>query len=143
MASLDDLNVGQAVSWNIPKPPQDDSIAHGIIKSINKTDETATINVWAIMENGDHEQTDRDVVIEIGRLRIINDFRKAYKVSARVESVLRDKLEEHNSEYGDDKRKRTTLAVLKAVFRRGVGAYRGNPESVRGNVLGSIPEIIS
>ena len=134
MASLDDLNVGQAVSWNIPKPPQDDSIAHGIIKSINKTDETATINVWAIMENGDHEQTDRDVVIEVGRLRIINDFRKAYKVSARVESVLRDKLEEHNSEYGDDKRKRTTLAVLKAVFRRGVGAYRGNPESVRGNV---------
>ena len=60
MARIEDLASGDAVSWSIPKPPQEDSIAHGIIKSLNREDETATIRVWAILENGDHEETDRD-----------------------------------------------------------------------------------
>ena len=55
MARLEDLSIGDAVSWSIPKPPQEDSIAHGIIKSLNREDETATIRVWAILENGEHE----------------------------------------------------------------------------------------
>ncbi|BCV04848.1 MAG: hypothetical protein CM15mV92_200 [Caudoviricetes sp.] len=71
---MSDLSVGDAVSWSIPKPPQEDSIAHGIIKSLNREDETATIRVWAILENGDHEETDRDVEIEVGRLRKISNF---------------------------------------------------------------------
>ena len=32
---------------------------------------------------------------------------------------------------------RATYGMLAAVFRRGVGAYRTNPASVRGNVTGA------
>ena len=133
MARIEDLSAGDAVSWSIPKPPQEDSIAHGIIKSLNREDETATIRVWAILENGDHEETDRDVEIEVGRLRKISNFvdEENKQVSARVERVLRDKVEEHNA---DNPRYRATLRMLEAVFRRGIGAYRTNPASVRGNV---------
>jgi len=133
MAQISDLSVGDAVSWSIPKPPQEDSIAHGIIKSLNSEDETATIRVWAILENGDHEETDRDVEIEVGRLRKISNFtnEEDKQVSARVERVLRDKVEEHNA---DNPRYRATFRMLEAVFRRGIGAYRTNPASVRGNV---------
>ncbi len=133
MARIEDLSIGDAVSWSIPKPPQEDSIAHGIIKSLNREDETATIRVWAILENGEHEETDRDVEIEVGRLRKISNFvdEESKQVSARVERVLRDKVEEHNA---DNPRYRATLRMLEAVFRRGIGAYRTNPASVRGNV---------
>ena len=133
MARLEDLSIGDAVSWSIPKPPQEDSIAHGIIKSLNREDETATIRVWAILENGEHEETDRDVEIEVGRLRKISNFvdEENKQVSARVERVLRDKVEEHNE---DNPRYRATFRMLEAVFRRGIGAYRTNPASVRGNV---------
>ena len=133
MARLEDLSIGDAVSWSIPKPPQEDSIALGIIKSLNREDETATIRVWAILENGEHEETDRDVEIEVGRLRKISNFvdEENKQVSARVERVLRDKVEEHNE---DNPRYRATFRMLEAVFRRGIGAYRTNPASVRGNV---------
>ena len=33
------------------------------------------------------------------------------------------------SKYGDNPKKRATLRMLEAVFRRGVGAYRTNPPS--------------
>ena len=133
MARLEDLSIGDAVSWSIPKPPQEDSIAHGIIKSLNREDKTATIRVWAILENGEHEETDRDVEIEVGRLRKISNFvdEESKQVSARVERVLRDKVEEHNA---DNPRYRATFRMLEACFRRGIGAYRTNPASVRGNV---------
>ena len=68
MARIEDLSVDDSVSWSIPKPPQEPSIAHGIIESLNREDETATIRVWAILENGGHSETDRDVEIE--RLKI-------------------------------------------------------------------------
>lgn len=133
MARIEDLSIGDAVSWSIPKPPQEDSIAHGIIKSLNSEDETATIRVWAILENGEHEETDRDVEIEVGRLRKISNFtdEESKQVSARVERVLRDKVEEHNA---DNPKYLATFRMLEACFRRGIGAYRTNPSSVRGNV---------
>lgn len=56
------------------------------------------------------------------------------EVSEQVEARLREVLDEHNEEVGDDARKRTTYEALVEVFRRGVGAYHGNPESVRPNV---------
>ncbi len=132
MARLEDLSIGDTVSWSIPKPPQEDSIVHGVISSLNREDETARIKVWAILENGSHSETDRTVEIEVSRLRKINDFRDEMKqVSARIEKILQDKVTEHNSK---DPRYRATLRMLKACFRRGVGAYRNNPASVRGNV---------
>ena len=56
------------------------------------------------------------------------------KVSARVRKALQKKVDDHNKKYGDDRRKRATLRMLIAVFRRGVGAYRTNPQSVRPSV---------
>jgi len=57
-------------------------------------------------------------------------------VSARVESALKEKMKEHNDEHGDKTGKRVNMRSLRAVFERGVGAYRTNPESVRRNVTG-------
>ena len=56
------------------------------------------------------------------------------KVSAQVREALKKKVQEHNEKYGDDPRKRVTLRMLEAVFRRGVGAYNTNPGSVRPSV---------
>ena len=96
MARLEDLSIGDTVSWSIPKPPQEDSIAHGVISSLNREDETARIKVWAILENGSHQETDRTVEIEVSRLRKINDFRDEMKqVSATVEKTLREKEKEN------------------------------------------------
>lgn len=69
---------------------------------------------------GDHEKTS-----------------EAAKISAKVEKALKKKVEDHNKKHGDKKGKRVTLRMLKAVFRRGVGAYNTNPQSVRPNVKSS------
>lgn len=61
---------------------------------------------------------------------------KAPAMSARVEKALRNKVKEHNEKYGDSPGKRATYGMLAACFRRGVGAYRTNPSSVRPNVSG-------
>ena len=58
------------------------------------------------------------------------------QISARTKKTLENKVKEHNEKHGDKKGKRVTLRMLSAVFRRGVGAYRTNPESVRRNVMG-------
>ena len=62
------------------------------------------------------------------------DFKQT--VSARTKKTLENKVKEHNEKHGSKKGKRVTLRMLTAVFRRGVGAYRTNPESVRRTVLG-------
>jgi HK97 family phage portal protein len=53
------------------------------------------------------------------------------QVSDRVRKSLQKKVEDHNSK---NPKHRATLRMLIAVFNRGVGAYRTNPGSVRGNV---------
>lgn len=58
--------------------------------------------------------------------------RKPLKKS--IEDTLQERADEHNKKVGDVKSKRTTPSVLMQVFRRGVGAYKTNPESVRPNV---------
>jgi HK97 family phage portal protein len=57
-------------------------------------------------------------------------------VSERVKETLRGKVKDHNENVGDVASKRATLSMLIASFRRGVGAYRTNPGSVRPNVSG-------
>ncbi len=61
----------------------------------------------------------------------LSESEKAAAVSAKVKKVLQKKVKEHNAK---DPKYRATYGMLAAVFRRGVGAYRGNPSSVRGNV---------
>ncbi len=56
------------------------------------------------------------------------------ELSGSVKKGLQTKVDDHNEEYGDDPSKRTNLRTLSAVFRRGVGAYKTNPGSVRPSV---------
>ena len=63
---------------------------------------------------------------------------KAKPISAAVKDGLKRKADEHNDKYGDNPAKRVTYGMLSKVFRRGVGAYHTNPQSVRPNV--SSPE---
>ena len=57
------------------------------------------------------------------------------EVTGAVRKSLEKKVEDHNA---SDPKHRTSLSTLTAVFKRGVGAYKTNPESVRPNV--SSPE---
>ena len=56
------------------------------------------------------------------------------EISDAVEKNLRKQVEEHNEDVGNAESKRTNYRTLAAVFRRGVGAYYTNPESVRPTV---------
>jgi hypothetical protein len=56
------------------------------------------------------------------------------QLTAAVKEGLKNKVKDHNEKHGDKKGKRVTLRMLGAVFRRGIGAYRTNPQSVRPNV---------
>ncbi len=56
------------------------------------------------------------------------------EISDRLKTALKKKADDHNEEVGDDDTKRTTVNTLFEVYKRGVGAYRTNPESVRPNV---------
>tara|TARA_B100000900_G_scaffold327838_1_gene288030 strand:- start:2194 stop:4794 length:2601 start_codon:yes stop_codon:yes gene_type:complete len=79
---------------------------------------------------------------------VVNDYKKVVRerrkksldmaedilmkqLSARVRKALQNKVEAHNKK---NPKHRATLRMLSAVFRRGVGAYRTSPGSVRGNV---------
>ena len=72
-SKAESVKVGQAVSWTINKDPDPPSTVHGIVILVSK--ENATMNVWAIMEDGTHKKTDRNVTQPISKLRVITDFR--------------------------------------------------------------------
>jgi hypothetical protein len=55
-------------------------------------------------------------------------------ISGAMRKALENKAKEHNEKHGGDKRKKTNVRTLSAVFRRGVGAYKTNPQSVRPTV---------
>lgn len=55
-------------------------------------------------------------------------------ISPRIRKILRQKAADHNSSSAKYK---TSAGTLGKVFNRGVGAYRTNPGSVRGNVSGA------
>ena len=81
------------------------------------------------------EQKMKDVILEaVKYLEDKEDRAIERQVSATVEKGLRKKVEDHNKEYGNDKRKRATYRMLRAVFLRGIGAYKTNPSSVRPSV---------
>lgn len=90
----------------------------------------AVLRVWAETDSG-YEETDRRVLKPFSALRMTDK-----DVEKSTESTLQDKAKEHNDAVGPAKGKRTTAGVLMQVYRRGVGAYRTNPSSVRPNVTG-------
>ena len=56
------------------------------------------------------------------------------EISGSIKKSLEKKAKDHNEKVGDVASKRTNVRTLSAVFRRGVGAYKTNPGSVRPNV---------
>ena len=59
---------------------------------------------------------------------------KVAGVSGSALKGLENKVKEHNDKHGDKKGKRVTVGMLARVFKRGIGAYRNNPQSVRPSV---------
>lgn len=52
--------------------------------------------------------------------------RGGIEISEAQEEGLKRKVEEHNEEHGDKKGKKVDLGMLKAVYRRGAGAFSGS-----------------
>ena len=55
------------------------------------------------------------------------------EITGKAKTALENKVEEHNESVRSEVRK-TNLRTLSAVFKRGIGAYKTNPESVRPSV---------
>jgi len=102
---------------------------------------TAGLVAW-LLWGGDEGQTwaaskvkqldrERDKMCEA-----VDETKAPTKISDAIKKSLASKVKEHNDEYGDQKGKRVTQGMLEAVFRRGVGAYHTNPQSVRPTVQG-------
>ena len=79
-------------------------------------------------------EEEEDLMTEDDMEDMIHDHEEKQEITARLRTALGNKVEEHNEKVGDDKTKRTTVRTLFQVYRRGVGAYRTNPASVRPNV---------
>lgn len=86
------------------------------------------------------EQRMKDAMLElIKKLEGKKDEERAISdLSDTVQEALKNKVDEHNEEYGDDPTKRATLIMLAECMLRGIGAYKSNPASVRPSV--SSPE---
>jgi len=104
---------------------------------------------WGAINPKLGQQGMKDVILEVvkkleGRQKFDEAPEEAYSmdyedvdekaVSAKVKEGLKGKVEKHNEKYGDKPTKKATLRMLTAVFERGVGAYRTNPQSVRPSV---------
>ena len=96
------VKVGDTVSWSINKDPDPPSTVHGVVKSVNGQKKEATMNVWAILENGNHKKTDRNVTMPISKLKKIKDWRlseKAKEVTNFPKSGDNQKISLTNSQY--------------------------------------------
>jgi hypothetical protein len=65
--------------------------------------------------------------------RIINKQSEKRAMTPAIEKGLKNKMEKHNESVSSPTKK-ATMRMLKAVFNRGVGAYKTNPSSVRPSV---------
>lgn len=70
---------------------------------------------------------------DVNKMSVEYDVVNKDEVSARVETALKKKVDDHNADVSKSWQK-TNLRTLKTVFRRGVGAYNTNPSSVRPSV---------
>ena len=68
------------------------------------------------------------------RDRLEKEERAVREITDAVREGLRNKVKDHNEDVGNAATKRTNLRTLSAVFNRGIGAYKTNPESVRPSV---------
>ena len=68
------------------------------------------------------------------RDRLEKEERGLRAITGAVRKGLQKKADDHNKKVGNVASKRTNLRTLSAVFNRGVGAYKTNPQSVRPSV---------
>lgn len=68
------------------------------------------------------------------RDRLEKEERALRKITGAVREGLQNKVKDHNEKVGNVASKRTNLRTLSAVFNRGIGAYKTNPQSVRPSV---------
>lgn len=142
------IEVGDTVGYTIPKPPDRNEIGRGVVTSITddgtltipNTDESVegtpdnpavAVKVY-FYDKDEWVESDRSIAKPMSELRIVQDFTKA-EISESVKETLRNKVEEHNAKY-TAAGKKATLRMLSASYRRGIGAYQGNPSSVRPSV---------
>jgi hypothetical protein len=156
------ISVGDHVLFAVPKPPDKTESAHGLVERVERsgtvkipgTNESveasadnpvAIVRVYAMDENGKMTRTDRRVAKPFSSLRISSkpidksmhddddeDDDDVKKASAKVESRLRELVEDYNK--GKEGNKKISVGTLRQVYNRGIGAYRTNPSSVRGSV---------
>jgi hypothetical protein len=149
------ISVGDWVQFAVPKPPGPTTYATGKVMTVSTsskltsgdeevegtTDDPAIkLRVWARSEDGDKfTRTDRLVVRPASKLRQIERpdgimEKQKIELNEQVKAALKRKVEEHNEKHGDTPSKRATYRMLEASMRRGIGAYKTNPGSVRPTV---------
>lgn len=156
MEKAKSVSVGDHVTFGVPKPPDKTESAHGVVERVERSgtvniagtnekveasadNPVAVIRVYATDEKGKRTKTDRRVAKPVKSLRVSSDpidNEKMYSMDKTMEKASESKLKElvENYNKGKDGDKRITVATLQAVYRRGIGAYRTNPSSVRGSV---------
>ena len=156
MEKAKSVSVGDHVTFGVPKPPDKTESAHGVVERVERSgtvniagtnekveasadNPVAVIRVYATDEKGKRTKTDRRVAKPVKSLRVSSepiDNEKMYDMDDTMakasESRLKELVENYNK--GKEGDKRITVATLQAVYRRGIGAYRTNPSSVRGSV---------
>lgn len=81
---------------------------------------------WALWGGDAGFSWSREIAERLGR--------EERAVTDAVKKGLQKKADDHNEKVGDVASKRTSVRTLTAVFNRGIGAYKTNPQSVRPNV---------
>ena len=89
---------------------------------------------WARKKSAQLDRERGKFLEDNSEVNIIENELEGKNITAAIKEGLRNKVKDHNDKHGDKPGKRVNLRMLSAVFRRGVGAYRTNPGSVRPNV---------
>ena len=156
MEKAKSVSVGDHVTFGVPKPPDKTESAHGVVERVERSgtvniagtnekveasadNPVAVIRVYATDEKGKRTKTDRRVAKPVKSLRVSSepiDNEKMYDMNDTIAKASESKLKELVEAYNKGKEgdKRITVGTLQAVYRRGIGAYRTNPSSVRGSV---------
>lgn len=125
------------MKWGVVNPKlgqqgMKDAVLSVIKELEGKTDdEKEFMPDWA----SDLLENDSNITLDVEVKAPKKDPQK-FVMSEKIKQGLRNKVEAHNEDHGKTPSKRATLRMLEAVFRRGVGAYYNNPQSVRPNVSG-------
>ena len=88
---------------------------------------------WSMWGGDAGQRWSNSKVDELERKSASNQQDAKEYQSAR-DKTLQNKVDKHNEKYGNTKTKKTNLRTLRSVYNRGIGAYRGNPSSVRPTV---------